>query len=172
MIQRNERLSRAMKGGDTSTPDDEAAKSNENQAESKSGPACESDSASKEKEETALPTIKSMNDDPLKSLDLQLVEWNQKLVSENKNLHQVRTCLLMHSCVTFLRPDGQILSFKIFMSLLKLFLHTQDKLTIYTITSNKLYKMFQNVVTFGTLRFYSLGLFSWGQEHWGPQQRL
>ena len=112
MIQRNERLSRAMKGGDTSTPDDEAAKSNENQAESKSGPACESDSASKEKEETALPTIKSMNDDPLKSLDLQLVEWNQKLVSENKNLHQVRTCLLMHSCVTFLRPDGQILLLK------------------------------------------------------------
>ena len=50
MIQRNERLSRAMKGGDTSTPDDEAAKSNENQAESKTGPACESDSASKEKE--------------------------------------------------------------------------------------------------------------------------
>ena len=93
MIQRNERLSRAMKGGDTQTPDDDAEKSaeNENESEAKPDAASESESASKEKEETASPTVKAINDDPLKSLDLQIVEWNQKLVSENKNLHQVRT---------------------------------------------------------------------------------
>jgi hypothetical protein len=89
MIQRNERLSRALKGGEAPVAVEVAEKPAENETESEAKPeaAAESESALKEKEEAAAAATKT--EDLLKSLDQQLVEWNQKLVSENKNLHQV-----------------------------------------------------------------------------------
>ena len=92
MIQRNERLSRTMKGGEPQ-PAEEGVneKSADNESESEAKPeAAEVDPATKEKEEAAAAAKALNTEDLLKSLDQQLVDWNQKLVSENKNLHQVR----------------------------------------------------------------------------------
>jgi hypothetical protein len=96
MIQRNERLSRALKGGEAPVAVEVAEKPAENETESEAKPeaAAESESALKEKEEAAAAATKT--EDLLKSLDQQLVEWNQKLVSENKNLHQVIFCANGH----------------------------------------------------------------------------
>jgi hypothetical protein len=91
MIQRNERLARGLRGGDSQTPDDDGVNdksvANNGEGGSEVKPESGSDpvSGSKEKEES-----KFNNDEPLTALDQQVVEWNQKLVSENKNLHQVR----------------------------------------------------------------------------------
>ena len=96
MIQRNERLARGLRGGDSHTPDVDGVsdKSVANNGEGgvsdvKTEPGTDPVSGSKEKEE-----LKFNNDEPLKALDQQVVEWNQKLVSENKNLHQVRKKVL------------------------------------------------------------------------------
>jgi len=98
MIQRNERLSRALKGGEAPVAVEVAEKPAENETESEAKPeaAAESESALKEKEEAAAAATKTKTEDLLKSLDQQLVEWNQKLVSENKNLHQVIFCANSH----------------------------------------------------------------------------
>jgi hypothetical protein len=83
-----------MKGGEPLPAEEgvnEKAADNESESESKpEPPTAESEAAAKEKEEAA--AAKALNtEDLLKSLDQQLVDWNQKLVTENKNLHQVKS---------------------------------------------------------------------------------
>ena len=98
MIQRNERLSRTMKGGEL-LPAEEAVAEKPAEAESESEPkpeAADPDAAAKEKEEAAAAAKALNTEDLLKSLDQQLVDWNQKLVSENKNLHQVKAAALFY----------------------------------------------------------------------------
>jgi hypothetical protein len=85
MIQRNEKLSRGLRG------DKDVPVVDENDVSDKTSTANNDDDAKtdalvtqKEKEDS-----KRKNEEPLKALDQQVIEWNQKLVSENNNLHQV-----------------------------------------------------------------------------------
>ncbi len=89
MIQRNDKLSRGLRGDkDVPVDDDVNDKTTNNGGDGKindTSPDVVVGSGKDLKEDSKLN-----NDvEPLKALDQQVIEWNQKLVSENKNLHQV-----------------------------------------------------------------------------------
>ena len=97
MIQRNDKLSRGLRGDkDVPVVDEndvnDKTTNNDDSAKNDSGNAS---STPKDKLDS-----KANSDEPLKALDLQVIEWNQKLVSENNNLHQVRT----GSYINYVKP--------------------------------------------------------------------
>jgi hypothetical protein len=79
-----------MRGGDS--PASEVSEAGDKPSDADADAKTEPEAEAKEKDESAAAAKdKAAAESPFKSLDLQLVEWNQKLVSENKNLHQVKT---------------------------------------------------------------------------------
>ncbi len=88
MIQRNDKLSRGLRGDkDVPVDDDVNDKTTNNGGDGKINDTSP-DVVGSGKD---LKEDSKLNNDvePLKALDQQVIEWNQKLVSENKNLHQV-----------------------------------------------------------------------------------
>ena len=92
VIQRNERLSKAIRGdADISNGEvDSSLKGEDANSES------EAKEASSEKEAAAQEESKEEESDkpnPVASLDEQVKDWNTQLVKENKNLHRLNTSL-------------------------------------------------------------------------------
>jgi len=91
MIQRNERLSKALRGEVVVTPNGDVAElaDDEANAADKKEVAGGEDKAKDE----ALADEKVVSSEKIALLDEQVKEWNSQLVSENKSLHRLNTSL-------------------------------------------------------------------------------
>ena len=106
VIQRNERLSKAIRGevssetpnGDvTDSSIDKSDESGKNDADKvdKETSGTSTDKSDKEKEanKDSSATESDSKSSPISSLDDQVKDWNAQLVKENKNLHRLNTSL-------------------------------------------------------------------------------
>ncbi len=93
MIQRNERLSKCIRG-EAQPPNGEVDTSLE-ESPSKTASAPGEDATSKKEEDKSdgASEDKKSTASALESLDEQVKDWNAQVVSENKNLHRLNTSL-------------------------------------------------------------------------------
>ena len=106
VIQRNERLSKAIRGEVSSeTPNgdvtdssidksDESGKNDPDKADKEtSGTSTDKSDKEKEANKDSSATESDSKSSPISSLDDQVKDWNAQLVKENKNLHRLNTSL-------------------------------------------------------------------------------
>merc|ERR1711878_250820 len=94
VIQRNERLSKAIRG-DAETPNGELECCKKIKNEDGTSENSEVKDASDKEKETKEESKEEESDkpNPVASLDEQVKDWNAQLVKENKNLHRLNTSL-------------------------------------------------------------------------------